>query len=246
MVDIVIPLSVSGVWYPVPHQEPSKAGSLGIALVLEPYSHARVSEGEGVYINGAKVNFENLKYLEMKLGKVRVDMTSAVPLGYGYGMSASVSLAYSLGVAEIRGVPEEVAVRLAHESEVISGNGLGDVISQYYGHGIVCRMRPGLPPLGEVKVFESEGIVYSKPLAPLPTSRIVRRLDLALKLMEEFMRDPSLSSFFTISKRFAEALGFQSPYPCSFRKKGVILKLNEPESDSWIKHRIARRGAYVE
>lgn len=48
------------------------------------------------------MKMKNLEYLEAKMGKVRVDMESEVPLGFGYGMSASVSLAYALGASQIR------------------------------------------------------------------------------------------------------------------------------------------------
>ncbi|BBL46623.1 GHMP family kinase ATP-binding protein [Metallosphaera sedula] len=247
MVDVVIPISVSGIWRPFISDNPTRSGSIGITVILEPYSFARVTEGEGVYLNGNPVKMKNLEYLEAKMGKVRVDMESEVPLGFGYGMSASVSLAYALGASQIRGIDPEQAALLAHESEVISGNGLGDVVSQFFGRNIVYRERPGFPPYGVIRIFEiSSDDIYSKPLEALPTKSILQPLDVSFTLINEFLSNPSIDKFFEVSRKFTEALGFTSPFPNSFRKKGLILKLGKPESDSWIRHRIASRGAYVE
>ncbi|BCS92767.1 GHMP kinase [Metallosphaera javensis (ex Sakai et al. 2022)] len=247
MVDVVIPISVSGVWRPFISERAEQSGSVGITVILEPYSFARVTQGEGVYLNGNLVKMKNIEYLEARMGKVRVEIESGVPLGFGYGMSASISLAYALGASQIKGLELEHAVLMAHESEVISGNGLGDVVSQFFGRNIVYRERPGFPPHGKIRILDifSEDI-YSKPLEMLPTKSILQPLDISLVLIDEFLSNPSLIKFFEVSRKFTEALGFRSPYPNSFRKKGLILKLGKPESDTWIKHRIASRGAYVE
>lgn len=211
------------------------------------FSYATVTEGEGVFINGKSVKIPNIEYLELKLGKVKVQMETSVPLGYGYGISASISLAYALGFSELKGIDRKKAVLLAHESEIVSGNGLGDVVAQYFGRNVVYREKPGFPPHGKIRIFELESDnIYSRPIEAMSTRNIVRTLYLSLNLINEFVREPTIHKFFEVSRKFNESLGFISPYPNSFRKKGLILKLGEPDSNLWIRHRIAQQGAYVE
>ncbi|MEM0279963.1 MAG: GHMP kinase [Metallosphaera sp.] len=247
MVDVLIPLSVSGVWYPYLAEDLAQSGSIGITVLLEPFSYAKVRNGEGILINGEKVRLDNVEYLSRKLGKVKVEIETGVPLGYGYGLSASISLAYALGVSEIKGIDPYLAVLEAHKSEIIAKNGLGDIVSQYFGKNIVYREKPGFPPYGVVRSFpiDSDNI-YSLPIESLPTTTILKPLDVSFELIQDFLQNPTLERFFSVSKRFTELLGFESKYPNSFRKKGLILKFGEPESGSWIRHRIAKRGAYVE
>ncbi|QKR00550.1 GHMP kinase [Metallosphaera tengchongensis] len=247
MVDIVIPISVSGIWYPIDLEEPKKSGSIGLTLILEPFSYARVTQGEGIYLNGKLVKISNQEILQAKLGKLKVDLQSSVPLGYGYGMSASISIAYALGASELFSMNPDNAISVAHESEVVSGNGLGDVVSQYYGRNLVLRESPGVPPYGRITIFELESDqLYSKPIEAIPTRSILKPLKQALELIDEFKKSPSLQNFISCSRRFTEAMGFKSPYPDSIRKKGLILKLGSPESESWIRHKIANQGAFVE
>lgn len=85
---------------------------------------------------------------------------------------------------------------MAHESEVISGNGLGDVVSQFFGRNIVYRERPGFPPYGVIRIFEiSSDDIYSKPLEALPTKSILQPLDVSFTLINEFLSNPSIDKF---------------------------------------------------
>ncbi len=242
-----VPLSISGIWYPVKSEIASKTGSIGLTLVLEPYTVFEVkrSDTPTIVFNGVRIDFPNVAVLR-RLGSLRVEAEAKVPLGYGYGLSGSISLAYALGARELYNVDEGVALETAHESEVAFNNGLGDVISQYYGGGLVYRKRPGAPGYGEVERVEVQWEeVYSKPIEKMPTKGIIRPLEMAKALIEEFLKERTLKKFFEVSRKFNEELGFHSDYPDSFRKKGLIVKLGYPSEDGWISHRPAMRGAYV-
>ncbi|MBW9140257.1 MAG: GHMP kinase [Candidatus Aramenus sp.] len=248
MVLLHIPVSISGIWYPVKSEIVSKTGSIGLTLVLEPYSVFEVKKSDTpvIVFNGIKIDFPNVAVLK-RLGDLRVEGEAKVPLGYGYGLSGSISLAYALGASEIYNVSERVALETAHESEVLFNNGLGDVISQYYGGGLVYRKRPGAPGYGEVERVEVEWQeVYSKPIERMPTKGVIRQLDIAKALIQEFLEDRTLKKFFEVSRRFNEELGFHSEYNDSFRKKGLIVKLGNPAESGWISHVPAMRGAYVD
>ncbi|MCY0859800.1 MAG: pantoate kinase [Sulfolobaceae archaeon] len=249
-VEVHVPLSISGIWYPVYTDNPLTTGSIGLTLTLEPFIVATVKEGEGLVFNGNEIkDFPNYEYLKRKLGTYKMVVESRVPLGYGYGLSGALSLAYALGVKELKGVKEEEAVNQAHISEVINSNGLGDVIAQYYGKGLVYRKKPGGLGVGEVEVIEldwSNYPIYTKTVEQLPTKSIIKKNENALKLIQDFLNSPSPLKFIEVASIFTRELGFTSPYPYSYRKKGVIVKIFEPnENIGWIKHEIAKRGAYV-
>jgi pantoate kinase len=249
VVEVAVPISISGIWYPVISKNPEESGSIGLTLVLEPYiiSEIKKSNTAVIYFNGRKIDLPNLTILKAKLGNFEMNVISQVPLGYGYGVSGALSLAYVLGAKEYLNIKEEDAVKIAHISEVITGNGLGDVISQYYGGGLVYRKKPGAPRIGEIEIIKLDWEdIYSKPLETMPTQILIKTPNpKALEYIEEFLKEKTLKKFFEISKKFTESLGFKSPYINSFRKKGVIVKLGAPVSEIWIKHKPALRGAYI-
>lgn len=248
-VEVVVPLSISGIWYPVYTDDPLRTGSIGLTLTLEPSIIVNVKKGEGVEFNSKQINFPNYEVLKGKLGTYKLSVTSRVPLGYGYGLSGALSLGYALGVKELSSIKEGEAVNIAHMSEVLTSNGLGDVIAQYYGGGLIYRVKPGGLGYGKVEVIKmdwSQYPIYTKTIEAMPTKSIIRRDEWALRLIEEFLLSPSPLKFIEVASKFTRRMGFESPYPYSYRKKGVIVKIFKPEdSTGWIEHQIANHGAYV-
>jgi len=179
-----------------------------------------------------------------RLGHLKLSVEAAVGLGYGYGMSGAISLAYALGSIAIHGTPVNEAINTAHVAEVVNGTGLGDVASEYVGGGIVYRETPGSPVIARIRTFPVEGTVCSKPLETMPTSRIIIAHDIALQLIEKFLENPTLANFFSVSKEFSTTFGFERFEGLRFRKKGLILSLGNCD-DGWIRHEIAKFGAYV-
>lgn len=244
MLEVMVPLSISGVWYPVFSNNLEKSGSIGLTMVLEPYSRVEIKRGDAeIILNGKKIDFPNLDFLKNNLGNLHLEIKSDVPLGFGYGLSGSISLAYALGASEIFGIIEREAIKIAHESEVISKNGLGDVISQYIGGGLVYRKTPGI--YGEVETIKIDWRpVCSKPLEKLPTISLLKNSESALFYIQDFLKERTIDKFFEVARKFTEELGFYSPYKKSFRKKGIIVRLDECE-EGWTIHKPAMKGAYV-
>jgi pantoate kinase len=245
MVLIRVPLSVSLLWYPVKSSTVEQSGSIGISMTLEPSLIAESKRGEGTLLNGIPLKeMPNIKFLQEKLGKVKIEAYSRVPLGYGYGLSGALSVAYAIAASELLGIDEERALVAAHESEIISGNGFGDVISQISG-GIVCRKKPGAPGYGEVvRLHDYSSVIYSKILEKLPTSTIISGLDWVKDVVVNSCNLP-LQDLFSIARKFTEDLGFISPYPLSYRKKGIIVKIGDPKEGVWTLHTISKFGASV-
>ena len=246
-IEIIVPLNISGIWYPVYKEDIKETGSIGLSLVLNPPIIVSPRKGEArVIFNGKEINFPNLVYLR-KLGDIEINVFSEVPLGFGYGMSGAISLAYAIALHELYNVKLIDALIKAHESEVLTNNGLGDLISEYYGGGLIYRKKPGAPGYGEVeKISVQWDKICSKPLRRESTERLIKsKNENALQYITEFLHFPSLQKFFQLSEKFAEELGFYSPYPNSFKKKGLILRYGECEGEGWINHTPAMNGAYV-
>ena len=66
---------------------------------------------------------------------VKVDLTSPLPLGCGFGLSGAASLATAYALNELLhlGKDMETLAMIAHVAEVENRTGLGDVCSQYHG-----------------------------------------------------------------------------------------------------------------
>ncbi|AAY80312.1 GHMP kinase [Sulfolobus acidocaldarius] len=246
-VEVLVPLNISGVWYPVYTNNPLTTGSIGIGLVVEPRIMVRGkrSNKAEVEFNGKIIEFPNLAILK-RLGELKISVQSQVPLGFGYGLSGSISLAYSYLAYELGLTSLKEALYTAHESEVVNKNGLGDVIAEYIGGGIVYRKVPGAPGIGKaekINVSWSEQ-VCSKPEMALPTTVLLKKNENALTYIEEFLKNPDLTKFFEVSRKFTEELGFVSNIPNSFRKKGLIIKHGDCNKE-WIQHTPATNGVLI-
>ncbi|MEM3281032.1 MAG: pantoate kinase [Saccharolobus sp.] len=247
--EIIVPISISGIWFPVINDANLlESGSIGLTLTLEPYIVAEIRHGSGIFFNEVEIKIPNYDILRKKLGEYKLLVYSKVPLGYGYGVSGAISLAYALGVKELTSISEIDAVNIAHISEVLTGNGLGDVIAQYYGGGLVYREKAGGLGYGKVKNIKMNWLDYplfSQIIQQLPTKSIIKPSQSAITLINEFLKEPLPLKFIEVASKFATELGFSSNYPYSYRKKGIIVKIFDPEYGVWIRHRIAEHGAFV-
>jgi len=71
-VEILVPLSVSGIWYPVIKENLLESGSIGLSLTLEPYIIAEIKYGKGIIFNGIEINIPNYEILRQKLGEYKL------------------------------------------------------------------------------------------------------------------------------------------------------------------------------
>lgn len=147
------PAHVSGV-FAVHDQDPDplKRGSRGAGWSLDAGATAdvRLSDRVLVRIDGqsaqAPVTRMALERLAPGQG-FEVDLRLDLPIGQGFGMSASGTLAACLAATAELGLDAERALEAAHAAEVLSGTGLGDAVGSWFGSGEV-RMKPGCPPHG--------------------------------------------------------------------------------------------------
>ncbi|MFP4632381.1 MAG: pantoate kinase [Halobacteriales archaeon] len=146
------PGHVTAFFSAVPDDDPLEAGSRGagftvedgVTVDVEPAKHT-VIWSEGRRVDLAPVE----RVLDMMDVEARVEVSSTVPVGCGFGASGAATLATALAanVEFSLGLDRDQAVAAAHVAEVEAGTGLGDVVPQSIG-GVVTRVEPGAPELG--------------------------------------------------------------------------------------------------
>ena len=155
---------------------------------------------------------------------MKVDITSRLPLGCGFGLSGAASLAtaYALnGLLHLHKDTETLAM-VAHVAEVENRTGLGDVCSQYHG-GCLVKLREGAPLVAD-RLPITEQPIYYRYFGPIQTSevlgnreqtiRINRAADAALSVLQTLTSAKSSTGLFNacfeVSKRFSVESGLLS------------------------------------
>lgn len=142
-----------------------------------------------------------------------------LPVGQGFGMSASGAIASALCAAEFEERPEDDAFIAAHGADIRGGGGLGDVSAIMGRCHFPVRAKAGLPPYGRVIDPGLKGMDITVMVldGPLDTGSTLSDPDVADKLarygsecVDSFMDDPSEASLFSLSKRFSKDMGLET------------------------------------
>ncbi len=215
----IVPASITCMFTPKREKDPKLSGSYGVGIALRNGSKAvcRKSEREETVFLGCR----NVRTVELALsflkarystGKFRLELKPNYPIGCGFGMSASLTLSALTVTAELFDLPlKDIAdvADIAHEAEVVSSTGLGDVVTQVHG-GIVCRLEAVCPSLAKVKKvslpLRSLDLLV---LGELDTGEALEEYDFStgLKRMKEFLKNPTVEGLFYHSKAFALECG---------------------------------------
>ncbi len=191
------PGHVTGIFVPeVEDPDLLAQGSRGAGVVLDVGVTARATarqaprDGAGVLQireRGEAVRFpitqEALQSLPgLKDWMVEVDLQHDLPVSQGLNMSAAGSLAASLAVTELLGLPLRAAVEAAHRAEVRLHGGLGGVVSILEG-GVEVRRKAGLPPYGVVeRTPMSQGFFLGTLDRPLPSPPLLSDPEFLLRV----------------------------------------------------------------
>ncbi len=212
---IIIPLHVSGIWIPYYSSSPVESGSMGIGLNLALYMKAAVNRGLcRVVLNEREVFGDLARKICMDAGvSAETRILSPVDLGLGFGVSAGVLIAASLGSYLLAGRSSLKALQKAHSLEVENRTGLGDVIAEYTG-GLAVRIKPGAPGIGYAyRIIPKEQVnllvttLGPTESTPLMLSRMNNEiLELGGKLLREIIETEDISMFFEYSKTFTRKL----------------------------------------
>jgi pantoate kinase len=218
------PGHVTGVFRPASSgRDPRGRGSVGAGIVLELGVHA-VAE----FRPGGSTRFRLTSDLDRPLpiseeagrrlvadvpGTVAVHLTHDLPVGQGFGTSASGATATALAVARVVSRPRREAIEVAHLADLFGGGGLGGVAA-ILGGGLEVRRRPGIPPWGQIGHRP-----FLRPLligvvgGPIPTPRVLsnprvgERIRKAAEGLDRLESRPSIESFLELSERFTDRSG---------------------------------------
>ncbi len=216
------PAHITCFFRPVGSDDILSKGSRGAGIRLSKGTTVHISEISGrtkVTLNGHSQKAPITEHVLRNMSPDRnfdVTVECDLPLGQGFGMSASGAVAAALCLSEMTGKSRQDAFEAAHRAEVECGGGLGDVA------GIMCdchqpiRIREGIPPAGSIIdggiAFESLSLVIigdelrtsSVLNDPGTVSRICEAGDRA---MFDYLSDTTRNSLFRISNRFSKESG---------------------------------------
>lgn len=108
-------------------------------------------------LKNEKITLKTMQIMEKQLSsnieeKIAISHNIEVPLGAGFGTSASCALGTAIGVSKYFDLELSIEKmgQIAHLAEISLGSGLGDVLSQT-STGIVIRKSPGAPGIGKTQ-----------------------------------------------------------------------------------------------
>ena len=223
------PGNISCIFKVIPHADPARMHSLGMGFTVKEGVDVTVAESPEteVLFNGQRINFPTVRAVVNRLTEnsntagIKVDISSPLPLGCGFGLSGAAALAtaYALNAfLSLHKENEELAM-IAHVAEVENRTGLGDVCSQYHG-GCLVKLKEGSPLVAD-RLPIAEQPIYYRYFGPIQTSevlgnreqtvRINRAADVALNVLQTLTNaessDELFNACFTVSKQFSVESG---------------------------------------
>ncbi|MGM0770088.1 MAG: pantoate kinase [Halobacteriota archaeon] len=204
--------------------DPRRKGSTGCGIVTDGGIDTVVTrDGDGIeiFLDGFPVSADTTRSVIEQLVDypVRVECTSSIPIGCGFGASAAgaLSTAYAMNDAFSLGLTSNQLVEAVHIAEVNNGSGMGDVEGQYFG-GVPIRISPGCPPYGFLDRVPSPTFeIYCVVLGELSTSSVLTDPGVMKDLnsagrsaLRSLLSRPTVSNFMEISKDFTLKCGLAS------------------------------------
>ena len=226
------PGNISCVFKVIPHADAARMHSLGMGFTVKEGVDVTVSEHRKtkVLFNGQNIDFPTVSAVVDKLTQnssttgIKVDITSPLPLGCGFGLSGAAALATAYALNKLLHLHEDTKAlaMVAHVAEVENRTGLGDVCSQYHG-GCLVKLKEGAPLVAD-RLPIAEQPIYYRYFGPIQTSevlgnkeqttRINRAADAALSVLQTLTSaKPNTELFnacFEVSKRFSVESGLLS------------------------------------
>lgn len=214
---VFIPSHITGFFTIMDNDNILKKGSCGMGFLLSKGVRTSIKstlkDETLIKINGKidktkqPIVYEVLKLLHIDY-PVKISQEIEVPVGCGFGTSAGQALGVAIGLCN-----DDItkAGQIAHTAEVNLGAGLGDVIAQT-GKGLVLRVKPGAPGIGEIKSFNQEDMyVGCKFFGEIATSSIIQD-ETYKKIISKagsealisFKSDQTVQNFLDLSYRFSK------------------------------------------
>ena len=199
------PGNISCVFKIIPHPDATRMHSLGMGFTVTEGVEVTVSDcretevlfnGEGIHFPTVLAVVERL-IQNTRVTGIRVDLTSPLPLGCGFGLSGAAALATAYALNErlqLRKDTESLAM-VAHVAEVENRTGLGDVCSQYHG-GCLVKLKEGAPLVAD-RLPIAEQSIYYRYFGPIQTSEVLRNPEQTFRINRA--ADVALSTLLTLT-----------------------------------------------
>lgn len=207
-----VPGHVTGFFSSHPAEDPARAGSRGAGVTLTDgvTVEAIPADDAETRLNGTPIAVEPVdRVLDALSVTARVEATTDLPLGAGFGVSGAMALGTALAAnrAFDRQYSANDLVTIAHGAEVRSGTGLGDVVAQARG-GVPIRLDPGGPdhnrldgvPAGSRIEYLTFGERSTESILSGDTEQLT---DAGLASLSILIEEPTLPTFMDASRRFA-------------------------------------------
>lgn len=202
------------------HKNPRLSGSSGLGFTLNKGVIVSVSKAKktGMSFNKKNISFPTVKGVldVLTKEKLRVEITSKLPLGCGFGLSGASALATAYAVNKLlnlKKTKKKLAI-IVHTEEVRNKTGLGDVVNQYYG-GCLVKFRTSADfkvvrlPMSKIPVcWTSFGRLSTKKVLANQTARKLinkagRRALRAVEILLKSKKTIQFRDIITISRTYA-------------------------------------------
>ena len=214
-----------------PDPDPRRRGSRGAGLCtsLGVKTEVKVRDAARqrirIFLDGEEAKAETtLRAVQKLIGDKRLEVyvisEVQLPISQGFGMSGAGALSTALALNEAAklGLSREEVVGFAHDVEVESATGLGDIYPQSLG-GMDLRIEPGGPPYGVVRRFDVAVPLLLFTVGPPMLTKAVLHDSEKVKVIstegrrsvEEFKKEPTLERLFSLGREFAEKTGLAQP-----------------------------------
>lgn len=221
-ISVFVPGHITGFFNIENNVNPLKNGSCGAGFLVNRGVLTDISSSDTLEIEVNQGDYtvinEVLKILNIEK-PVKITQDIQLPIGAGFGTSASSALGLAIGLNEFfnLGYNLEKCGQIAHRAEINLGSGLGDVIAQM-GRGVVLRTKAGAPEIGEIKSFVNEKLVVAtKTFGEIDTASIIQDpdykkiiSDAGLELKNRFLENPSIGNFLDFSFEFSKKTNLMS------------------------------------
>jgi len=232
------------------HEDILRRGSRGVGFCLSKGCRTRIEVIEGkedrIVTHGQEDGSFSTEIQERVIAKYRdlglaqemsfkVESLLELPIGQGFGMSGAAALSTSLALSRIAGITRVKAVQIAHEVEVVTGGGLGDIAAQDTG-GIVVRKMEGARPYCDTQDLDIDvdKVWLLLKSEKLSTKEIITNTsfkhaisECGERAMDSFMEDLTVQGLCSASKKFALDSGLAG-------KAGLLDWLNRMNSGSMV------------
>ena len=218
------PGHISGYFKKVKGDSITTTGSIGAGIVISEGVIAAVEPADRISVcikrrRPSNTSFEVssgsplLENVMEKLGLTASVVTEcSLPIGAGFGLSASALIATLIGLNHLfdLGLSAGQIFQYAHEAEVTHHTGLGDVAA-CQGGGRVTRFGPGIQGMVE-RSFDMPEPLFAVSFGPIHTPVVLDSPAKMACISSSFpkTKPENFEDFFFLSRRFAEHSGLMT------------------------------------